>query len=180
MRNREIPTLMTGLEIGMEPVTTDITELMSYYSRHNAEAVANRGLIDALAGVMVEETNSQGEPLASVPLLTTEEPRIAPDRYELYQIPGMGTVWVHDYARTRFANVFGPIGKAGEKDTERKVWNFFDTTASTMKKINLSFSGFHAGALTEVYIAQAVPQFGHRAISHFYKYLIQTTTPPRT
>jgi hypothetical protein len=153
MRERTIPTLMTGLEVGLTPKSTDIVDLMSYYSRHNAEAVANKGLIDALENVKIYETDADGEPIASVSLLTREEPELAREKFELYDIPGQGLVWVHKEASNWFANVFGALHKSGESEGMNRLLHAYDATSGTMKKINLSFSGFHLGALAEVYLA---------------------------
>ena len=172
MRERTIPTLMTGLEVGLTPKSTDIVDLMSYYSRHNAEAVANKGLIDALENVKIYETDADGEPVASVSLLTREEPELARDKYELYDIPGQGLVWVHKEASNWFANVFGPIHTSGEKSLWQKTVSAYDTASSTAKKIELSFSGFHMGALTEVYIAQMIAQHPKDGLQTFVKFMI--------
>lgn len=172
MRERTIPTLMTGLEVGLTPKSTDIVDLMSYYSRHNAEAVANKGLIDALENVKIYETDADGEPVASVSLLTREEPELAREKYELYDIPGQGLVWVHKEASNWFANVFGPIHTSGEKSLWQKTVSAYDTASSTAKKIELSFSGFHMGALTEVYIAQMIAQHPKDGLQTFVKFMI--------
>lgn len=173
MRERTIPTLMTGLEVGLTPKSTDIVDLMSYYSRHNAEAVANKGLIDALENVKIYETDADGEPIASVSLLTREEPELAREKYELYDVPGAGIVWVHKEASKWFANVFGALHKSGESEGLNKLLHVLEVVSGTMKKINLSFSGFHLLALSEVYLAQApFSQYPIKGWKNFAKYLV--------
>jgi len=172
MRNREIPTLMTGLSVGLTPKTTDIVDMMAYYSRHNAEALANKTLIEKLHGVMVGLPDKDGEIIASVPMLTREAPEYARDRYEHYEVPGIGDLWVLDIASKRFANVFGPLHMAGEKTASQKAWAAYDVTTSTAKKIELSFSGFHMGALLEVYFAQMSSQHFADGFTTFMKYMV--------
>jgi len=172
MRNREIPTLMTGMSIGLTPKTTDIVDMMAYYSRHNAEALANKTLIDKLNGVMVGLPDKDGEIIASVPMLTREIPEYARDRYEHYEVPGIGDLWVLDIASKRFANVFGPVHTPGEKPAWQKALGAYDALSGTAKKIELSISGYHMGALTEVYVAQMMAQHPVDGFNTFVKFMI--------
>ena len=176
MRKREIKTYQEGIDLGLVPKFRSITDLMRYYSRSNNEAVSNKQFVAELSGVMVNERNSKGEVTATVPLMSSKEPSFTLDKYEYFQVPGIGGLWVYKPAASRFSNIFGPLNASGDKSWTKDAWRAYDTAASTAKKIELSFSGFHAGALTEVYLAQNFIRFGPvKSLKNLYKYLIGDT-----
>ena len=165
MKHREIPTYAEGIDVGLVPKFTDITDIMSYYSRSNNEAVANRKLLDDLAGINVDETNANGEVTRSLPLLTNVEPSyFDKDAYSKpYEVPGVGNVWVHKAEEHEFNPVYGPIRQNGVAPWLTKIAHHYDILGSMLKKINLSFSGFHHLALTETGLAQ----MGFREVGRF-------------
>ena len=176
MRKREIMTYQEGIDLGLVPKFSSITDMMRYYSRSNNEAVSNKQFVAELSGVMVNEKNSKGEVTATVPLMSSKEPSFTLDKYEYFQVPGIGGLWVYKPAASRFSNIFGPLNASGDKSWTKDAWRKYDTAASTAKKIELSFSGFHAGALTEVYLAQNLVRFGPwKSFKNLYKYLIGDT-----
>ena len=172
MKKREIPTYAEGIAVGLVPKFTDITDIMSYYSRSNNEAVANRKFLDDLACINVEETNKDGEVVRSLSLITNVEPySLDKESYtKPYDVPGVGNVWVHKSAHQRFASVFGTMRSADIPDWLHNVGKGYDLFGSTAKKIQLSFSGFHAGALTEVALAQMRPDKAMRALMRYIVY----------
>lgn len=188
---RQINTIMEGLEVGLVPKTTDITKMMAYYSRSNIEAWANKTMLQEVSGLNVIERNEDGEIISSDPLLSSVAP-FNLEQYKYFEIPGVGPVWVYNVSPKQM-KVKNPItGKdkvlyseasAGDRfgvvfDTYQSTpfWKFFDTTASSMKKLELGFSGFHAGALTEVYMVQNMVEYGPRkALANFMKYIFVDT-----
>lgn len=188
---RLINTIMEGLEVGLVPKTTDITKMMAYYSRSNIEAWANKTMLQEVSGLNVIERNEDGEIISSDPLLSSVAP-FNLEQYKYFEIPGVGPVWVYNVSPKQM-KVKNPItGKdkvlyseasAGDRfgvvfDTYQSTpfWKFFDTTASSMKKLELGFSGFHAGALTEVYMVQNMTEFGpKKALANFMKYIFADT-----
>lgn len=188
---RLINTIMEGLEVGLVPKTTDITKMMAYYSRSNIEAWANKTMLQEVSGLNVIERNEDGEIISSDPLLSSVAP-FNLEQYKYFEIPGVGPVWVYNVSPKQM-KVKNPItGKdkvlyseasAGDRfgvvfDTYQSTpfWKFFDTTASSMKKLELGFSGFHAGALTEVYMVQNMVEYGpKKALANFMKYIFVDT-----
>ena len=188
---RQINTIMEGLEVGLVPKTTDITKMMAYYSRSNIEAWANKTMLQEVSGLNVIERNEDGEIISSDPLLSSVAP-FNLEQYKYFEIPGVGPVWVYNVSPKQM-KVKNPItGKdkvlyseasAGDRfgvvfDTYQSTpfWKAFDTMASSMKKLELGFSGFHAGALTEVYMVQNMVEYGpKKALANFMKYIFADT-----
>lgn len=188
---RQINTIMEGLEVGLVPKTTDITKMMAYYSRSNIEAWANKTMLQEVSGLNVIERNEDGEIISSDPLLSSVAP-FNLEQYKYFEIPGVGPVWVYNVSPKQM-KVKNPItGKdkvlyseasAGDRfgvvfDTYQSTpfWKTFDTLASSMKKLELGFSGFHAGALTEVYMVQNMVEYGpKKALANFMKYIFADT-----
>lgn len=188
---RQINTIMEGLGVGLVPKTTDITKMMAYYSRSNIEAWANKTMLQEVSGLNVIERNEDGEIISSDPLLSSVAP-FNLEQYKYFEIPGVGPVWVYNVSPKQM-KVTNPItGKdkvlyseasAGDRfgvvfDTYQSTpfWKTFDTMASSMKKLELGFSGFHAGALTEVYMVQNMVEFGpKKAMANFMKYIFVDT-----
>ena len=188
---RTISTLMEGISVGLVPKTTDITKMMAYYSRSNIEAWVNKTMLQELSGLNVIERNEDGEIVSSDPLLSSTPP-FNLEQYQYFEIPGVGPVWVYNVSPKQ-VKVKNPItGKekvlyseasAGDRfgvvfDTYQSspFWKTFDTLASSAKKLELGFSGFHAGALTEVYMVQNMVEFGpEKAMANFMKYIFVDT-----
>ena len=190
-KKRTISTLMEGVYAGLVPKTTDITKMMAYYSRSNIEAWANKTMLQELTGLNVIERNEKGEVISTDPLLSSSAP-FNLEQYKYFEIPGVGPVWVYNVSPKQ-VKVKNPItdnekviyseASAGDRfgvvfDTYQSspFWKTFDTLASSAKKLELGFSGFHAGALTEVYMVQNMVEFGpNKAMANFMKYIFADT-----
>ena len=190
-KKRTISTLMEGVYAGLVPKTTDITKMMAYYSRSNIEAWANKTMLQELTGLNVIERNEKGEVISTDPLLSSSAP-FNLEQYKYFEIPGVGPVWVYNVSPKQ-VKVKNPItdnekvlyseASAGDRfgvvfDTYQSspFWKTFDTLASSAKKLELGFSGFHAGALTEVYMVQNMVEFGpKKAMTNFMKYIFADT-----
>ena len=188
---RTISTLMEGISVGLVPKTTDITKMMSYYSRSNIEAWVNKTMLQELSGLNVIERNEDGEIVSSDPLLSSSAP-FNLEQYKYFEIPGVGPVWVYNVSPKQ-VKVKNPItdnekvlyseasagdrfGVVFETYQSSPFWKAFDTAASSAKKLELGFSGFHAGALTEVYMVQNMAEFGpKKAMANFMKYIFVDT-----
>lgn len=188
---RTISTLMEGVYAGLVPKTTDITKMMAYYSRSNIEAWANKTMLQELTGLNVIERNEKGEVISTDPLLSSSAP-FNLEQYKYFEIPGVGPVWVYNVSPKQ-VKVKNPItdnekvlyseASAGDRfgvvfDTYQSspFWKTFDTLASSAKKLELGFSGFHAGALTEVYMVQNMVEFGpKKTMGNFMKYIFVDT-----
>lgn len=188
---RTISTLMEGISVGLVPKTTDITKMMAYYSRSNIEAWVNKTMLHELSGLNVIERNEDGEIISSDPLLSSTPP-FNLEQYQYFEIPGVGPVWVYNVSPKQ-VKVKNPItgkekvlyseasagdrfGVVFETYQSSPFWKAFDTLASSAKKLELGFSGFHAGALTEVYMVQNMVEFGpKKAMANFMKYIFADT-----
>ena len=188
---RTISTLMEGISVGLVPKTTDITKMMAYYSRSNIEAWVNKTMLQELSGLNVIERNEDGEIVSSDPLLSSTPP-FNLEQYQYFEIPGVGPVWVYNVSPKQ-VKVKNPItgkekvlyseasagdrfGVVFETYQSSPFWKAFDTAASSAKKLELGFSGFHAGALTEVYMVQNMVEFGpKKAMANFMKYIFADT-----
>lgn len=188
---RTISTLMEGISVGLVPKTTDITKMMAYYSRSNIEAWVNKTMLQELSGLNVIERNEDGEIVSSDPLLSSTPP-FNLEQYQYFEIPGVGPVWVYNVSPKQ-VKVKNPItgkervlyseasagdrfGVVFETYQSSPFWKAFDTLASSAKKLELGFSGFHAGALTEVYMVQNMVEFGpKKAMTNFMKYIFVDT-----
>lgn len=190
-KKRTISTLMEGISVGLVPKTTDITKMMAYYSRSNIEAWVNKTMLQELSGLNVIERNEDGEIISSDPLLSSTPP-FNLEQYQYFEIPGVGPVWVYNVSPKQ-VKVKNPItgkekvlyseasagdrfGVVFETYQSSPFWKAFDTLASSAKKLELGFSGFHAGALTEVYMVQNMVEFGpKKAMANFMKYIFADT-----
>lgn len=188
---RTISTLMEGISVGLVPKTTDITKMMAYYSRSNIEAWVNKTMLQELSGLNVIKRNEDGEIISSDPLLSSTPP-FNLEQYQYFEIPGVGPVWVYNVSPKQ-VKVKNPItgkekvlyseasagdrfGVVFETYQSSPFWKAFDTLASSAKKLELGFSGFHAGALTEVYMVQNMVEFGpKKAMANFMKYIFADT-----
>ena len=188
---RTISTLMEGIYAGLVPKTTDITKMMAYYSRSNIEAWANKTMLQELTGLNVIERNEKGDVISTDPLLSSSAP-FNLEQYKYFEIPGVGPVWVYNVSPKQ-VKVKNPItdnekviyseasagdrfGVVFETYQSSPFWKAFDTLASSAKKLELGFSGFHAGALTEVYMVQNMVEFGpKKAMANFMKYIFVDT-----
>lgn len=188
---RTISTLMEGISVGLVPKTTDITKMMAYYSRSNIEAWVNKTMLQELSGLNVIERNEDGEIVSSDPLLSSTPP-FNLEQYKYFEIPGVGPVWVYNvspkqvkvknpitgkekvlYSEASAGDIFGVVFETYQSSP---FWKAFDTLASSAKKLELGFSGFHAGALTEVYMVQNMAEFGpKKAMANFMKYIFVDT-----
>lgn len=190
-KKRTISTLMEGISVGLVPKTTDITKMMAYYSRSNIEAWVNKTMLQELSGLNVIERNEDGEIVSSDPLLSSTPP-FNLEQYQYFEIPGVGPVWVYNespkeikvknpitgkekvlYSEASAGDRFGVVFETYQSSP---FWKAFDTAASSAKKLELGFSGFHAGALTEVYMVQNMVEFGpKKAMANFMKYIFADT-----
>ena len=99
---RKVSTYMEGVDAGLVPKTTDITDLLAYYSQSNIEAFANKTFLQELSGINVIERNKDGEITSSMPLLSSIQPKemmVDENKYTPYVVPGINTVWVYNQGK---------------------------------------------------------------------------------
>lgn len=168
MRERLFKTYREGEDVGLVRKYTDIADILAHYSSSNNQAIANKKFLDDLSFIVVEELNGDGEVVSVLPLLNSQKPNIAvSDRYSMYQVPGVGDVYVLKDVQRTFANIFGTMRTTDVPEWLTKTGKIYDVASSTAKKIQLSFSAFHMGALTEVAMAQMRPDRAMRALAQY-------------
>ena len=176
---RKVSTYMEGIDAGLVPKTTDITDLLSYYSQSNIEAFANKTFLQELSGINVIERNKNGEIISSMPLLSSVQPKelmVDETKYTPYVVPGINTVWVYNQGKIFNKSAEDWFNAAFGTVKIPKVLKGVKNAMSIAKTLELGFSGFHAGALTEVYAVQNSAEFGPaKAMAYFMKYLITDT-----
>lgn len=176
---RKVSTYMEGVDAGLVPKTTDITDLLAYYSQSNIEAFANKTFLQELSGINVIERNKDGEITSSMPLLSSIQPKemmVDENKYTPYVVPGINTVWVYNQGKIFNKSAEDWFNAAFGTVKIPKVLKGIKNAMSIAKTLELGFSGFHAGALTEVYAVQNSAEFGPaKAMAYFMKYLITDT-----
>lgn len=176
---RKVSTYMEGVDAGLVPKTTDITDLLAYYSQSNIEAFANKTFLQELSGINVIERNKDGEITSSMPLLSSIQPKemmVDENKYTPYVVPGINTVWVYNQGKIFNKSAEDWFNAAFGTVKIPKVLKGVKNAMSIAKTLELGFSGFHAGALTEVYAVQNSAEFGPaKAMAYFMKYLITDT-----
>lgn len=176
---RKVSTYMEGVDAGLVPKTTDITDLLAYYSQSNIEAFANKTFLQELSGINVIERNKDGEITSSMPLLSSIQPKemmVDENKYTPYVVPGINTVWVYNQGKIFNKSAEDWFNAAFGTVKIPKVLKGVKNAMSIAKTLELGFSGFHAGALTEVYAVQNSAEFGPaKAMAYFMKYLIADT-----
>ncbi len=168
MKQRQVRTYMEGIEAGLVPEFSEITDMMGDYSKKNILAWANKKMLNDLSFIDVIERNDEGEVTAIFPMMSSKAPSLyGLDKYQYYEVPGVGALWVYKDAADNFSQIF-------EQYEVGNAMKVYDNMASLAKKIELSWSGFHAGALSEVYAVQNSIEFGpKKTAQYFYKYLIK-------
>lgn len=168
MKQRQVRTYMEGIEAGLVPEFSEITDMMGDYSKKNILAWANKKMLNDLSFIDVIERNDEGEVTAIFPMMSSKAPSLyGLDKYQYYEVPGVGALWVYKDAADNFSQIF-------EQYEVGTLMKYYDAAASMAKKIELSWSGFHAGALSEVYAVQNSIEFGpKKTAQYFYKYLIK-------
>lgn len=176
---RKVSTYMEGVDAGLVPKTTDITDLLAYYSQSNIEAFANKAFLQELSGINVIERNKDGEITSSMPLLSSIQPKemmVDENKYTPYVVPGINTVWVYNQGKIFNKSAEDWFNAALGTVKLSKILKGIKNAMSIAKTLELGFSGFHAGALTEVYAVQNSAEFGPaKAMAYFMKYLIADT-----
>lgn len=154
---RSIDTYAEGIALGMVPKYDDICDIMLEYGHIANEAIANKGFTDFLHMLRVD-----GEPVL----------KDASKRDPMYvrtSAEALDGYKVHKYAKDIVENVLGGIRTENAAGWMQKLAHFYDVTGSLMKKINLSLSFFHHGALLETAVGAMNPA---KAISTVFKNLV--------
>ncbi len=165
-KRRVVSSLAEGIEMGLVPKYTDITDIMQEYGQIANLTIANKRLLDFMKGVNIEIE----EPLPASMSLMIPVDHIDKD-YVMIDNDVLSGYKVHRSMAHRVKTIFGSGAEWRRKADEDmtlgdKTWKLYDMTGSMAKRVTLSLSFFHAGALTESAIAAMNP-------IHFSKTLVK-------
>ena len=154
---RSIETYAEGIALGMVPKYDDICDIMLEYGHIANEAIANKDFTDFLHMLRVD-----GEPVL-------KDATIRDPMYVRTSAEALDGYKVHKYAKGIVETVLGNIRTENAAEWMQKLAHFYDLTGSLMKKINLSLSFFHHGALIETAVGAMGPA---KTISTVFKNLV--------
>lgn len=144
-KDRIIPTLQAGLDMGLKLKYEDITDVLMDYGHRATEAVANRRLVNFLKGFRMDGHRV---------LLPAETYDLD---YDIIKNNALRGFQVYKPLIPLLNVIFGELHWSRDPRLQ-KLGHVYDIAAGTMKKINLSMSFFHHGALTETAVAMMGPQ----------------------
>ena len=156
-KKRVITSLAEGISMGLVPKYTDITDIMQEYGQVATLTIANKHLMDFMKGVTIRVDKPMP---ASVRLMIPSD-NIDAD-YVLIDNDTLSGYKVHRSMAHRVKTIFGSGAEWRRKSKEDmtigdKAWKLYDMAGSAAKRITLSLSFFHAGALTESAVAAMNP-----------------------
>lgn len=158
-KHRVIPSYKMGIALGMVPKYEDITGIIMEYGHRATETIANKRLLEFLKNFKVYVPADKDNMPMYVDLIVEDKvkdplySRMDNESFDGYKV-------VRSYIKD-LAPVFGRQRIFSHSEEEGKALDklssMFWATSSFMKKIQLSFSFFHHGALTETAIAMLGP-----------------------
>lgn len=156
-KKRVIATIAEGIEMGLVPKYTDVADIIQDYAQVAYLTIANKKLLDFMKGVNV---NTQVPMDNSMPLLVPSS--TVDGDYILVDNDTLSGYKVHRSLAHSVNTIFGSEAKWRRTSKEDlswddKLWKLYDIAGSTAKRVTLSLSFFHAGALTESAIAAMNP-----------------------
>jgi hypothetical protein len=141
LKQRIVSSIKEGMELGLVPKTLDVADIMQIYEKHANDVIYNTKFIKFL-----EELNIDGEPV----LMKAD---VAPNWYVRIENIALEKYKVHPDVAQSVRIVFGN-DKINDKTLE-KIVSSVEVVNGLAKKMNLSLSLFHHGALTETAIASS-------------------------
>lgn len=143
-RDRVIPTIQAGLDMGLKMKYEDITDIMMDYGHYATEAVANRRLVNFLKGFSVDgQRILQYDSVKDADYVRIDNNALDGLKVNKAMVPVLDVI-------------FGRLHTTSNP-TLQKIAHSYDLMGGVMKKINLSLSFFHHGALTETALSMMGP-----------------------
>ena len=142
MRTRAIASLQDGMAIGLVPKFEDITDILRDYGHRMNEGIANRRLVNFVKGLEVN----------GMPAIREEGSKAGTGLYVPIKNNALRGYEVHTDVKPVLDIIFGEY-HTSDNAFWQGVGKTWDMWGGLMKKINLSLSFFHHGALTESAIA---------------------------
>ena len=165
-KHRVIPSYKEGIALGMVPKYDDITGILLEYGHYATETIANKRMIEFLRNFKVMVPGGKDN-------LPMEMDIIVPDKVKDPMYSRMNHTALDGYKvltqiKPMITPVFGDqriIDPSHLTPLANKLIDGIWATSGLMKKIALSFSFFHHGALTETAIAMLGPARAGKVIA---------------
>ena len=157
MRTRAIASLRDGMELGLVPKYEDIVDILRDYGHRLNESVANRRLVNFVKGLEVN----------GMPAIREEGSKAGEGLYVPIKNNALRGYEVHTDVKPVLDIIFGEY-HTSDNVWVQKIGKGWDMWGGLMKKINLSLSFFHHGALTE----SAIAMMGLKALKVVAKNII--------
>ncbi len=156
-KHRVLPSLQAGLDMGLVPKYNDITGIILDYGHRATETIANKRLIDFLSDFSLEIDNGKDMP-AMMPIIVDDRNRDS--NYVRIDNQALEGKKVLRDAVPYINSVFGRqriLDPTAHPEMQKWIDRLFWTPSGLMKKLNLTLSFFHHGALTETAVALSNP-----------------------
>ena len=165
-KHRVIPSYKEGIALGMVPKYDDITGILLEYGHYATETIANKRMLEFLRNFKVMVPGGKDN-------LPMEMDVIVPDKVKDPMYSRMNHTALDGYKvltqiKPMITPVFGDqriIDPSHLTPLANKLIDGIWATSGLMKKIALSFSFFHHGALTETAIAMMKPHHAAKVIA---------------
>ena len=165
-KHRVIPSYKEGIALGMVPKYDDITGILMEYGHYATETIANKRMLEFLRNFKVMVPGGKDN-------LPMEMDIIVPDSVKDPMYSRMNHTALDGYKvltqiKPMITPVFGDqriVDPSHLTPLVNKLVDGIWATSGLMKKIALSFSFFHHGALTETAIAMMKPHHAAKVIA---------------
>ena len=157
-RHRVIPSYAEGKKMGMVPKYPDIRGIITEYGHYATETIANHRIVEFLKGFKYDIPASDGEMPHAMDLIVPESVKDAD--YSRMNHTALDGYKVLNILKPMIAPVFGDqriVDPSHLSELTNKLVDGIWLTSGAMKKIALSFSFFHHGALTETAVSMLKP-----------------------
>jgi predicted nucleotidyltransferase len=157
-KHRVIPSYAEGKAMGMVPKYDDITGIITEYGHYATETIANHRMLEFLKGFRMFVPGGKDNMPMEVDIIVKDDTK--DPIYSRMSHTALDGYKVLTEIKPLIAPVFGDqriLDHTQLSPLTNKLLSGIWTTSSLMKKVALSFSFFHHGALTETAIAMLKP-----------------------
>lgn len=157
-RHRIVPSYAEGIKMGMVPKYEDITGIIMEYGHYATEVIANHRMLNFLMNFSVKVPGSKNNMPMDMPVIVGDKTKDA--SYSRMNHTALDGYKVLNIMKPYITPVFGDqkiIDPSHLSPLANKLVDAFWLASGSMKKMVLSFSFFHHGALTETSIAMDRP-----------------------
>ena len=157
-KHRVIPSYKEGIAMGMVPKYEDITGILLEYGHYATETIANKRMLEFLKNFKVFVEGGKDNLPMEVDVIVPD--KVKDPMYSRMNHTALDGYKVLNIVKPYITPVFGDqriIDPSHLNPLTNKLIDGIWATSGLMKKIALSFSFFHHGALTETAVAMMKP-----------------------